>query len=217
MQFAEDTSKRKRPSTALQTHAITPKIKLLHSTKRTLEEIYASYRIVSSDVESFQHQDLGKAKIRKSKNTHDLMAIEDPQNENVIKEMPDEPDNLKPDFCRDEIIQLGFQVTRTDNFCNLVLESSQSFLFSFKSISHSSSCSYTIYKTINEKDLLYHFIINLKKWRPLLICGYNINSFDIPFILNQMEINEISFDFNIALSSDQSPSSCFFKRLVTHT
>ncbi|KAL0207260.1 hypothetical protein P9112_011888 [Eukaryota sp. TZLM1-RC] len=78
MEFVEDTSKRKHSSAALETDGITPELKLLLSTECTREEIYAYYRIVFFDLESFQHQ----VKIGKCKNAR-LIALK--KNESKIR------------------------------------------------------------------------------------------------------------------------------------
>lgn len=44
----------------------------------------------------------------------------------------------------------------------------------------------------NEKDMLEQFIKIIDSFDPDIICGYNINNFDIPFISERLRINKIS-------------------------
>ncbi|KAL0233186.1 hypothetical protein GEMRC1_011931 [Eukaryota sp. GEM-RC1] len=160
------------------------------------------------DIESLSAKELHTVKLPKTSEKKDAADDELDSEAKPISELSEEPDELKPDFENDSIIQIGIQLVNTFEH---PLQESRSFLLTSKPVL-TDDLNAEVLHFENEKEMLVEFIHLLKLEKPKLICGYNLNSFDLPFIIRRCQLLDVEINFLIKLGEGSVCCPWFFQR-----
>ncbi|KAL0225525.1 hypothetical protein RCL1_003437 [Eukaryota sp. TZLM3-RCL] len=153
---------------------------------------------VSFDVETLARRLLliGKPKLKAVVIETEENSEESPDaEEEVIKEV-DEPDLLKPDFEKDEIIIICCSILSSE------LEHIQSVSFYTapeKTVPIAGQSCVKHFRFDSEKELLRSFIKFLYFVKPKLLIGYNCDKFDIPLVKRRCELQQVYFNYSLQI------------------